>query len=225
MLSVRGLYKRLLCRADRADDGPWLRHVRGVLHVGANTGQERQEYLQHGLQVLWIEPLPDVFAQLQANVAGMPKQRAVQALVADRDGVEVDFHVANNEGLSSSILPLGQHRDIWPEVWFERTLKLKTTTLDALARDGVLGTVQAYDGLVMDTQGSELLVLQGAESVLEHIRFVKTEAADFESYVGCCQLKDLDSFLRARGFVELSRTRFAERSGGGAYYDVIYRRR
>lgn len=223
--SLDGLYQRLRRRDRHADDdGSWLRQVRGVLHVGANTGQEREKYQRHGLQVVWIEPLPEVFAQLQTNIAGMPKQRAVQALVVDRDGVEVDFHVANNEGLSSSMLALGQHRDIWPEVHFERTLRLKTTTLDALARDGALGSVREYDGLVMDTQGSELLVLRGAESVLERIQFVKTEAADFESYVGCCRLKDIDAFLRARGFREFSRHRFAEREGGGAYYDVVYRR-
>ena len=222
--SVRNLWQRLLRRTGRDHDAQWLRQLRGVLHVGANTGQERDHYRQYGLQVLWIEPVPEVFAQLQANIAGLPGQRALRALVADQEGIEVDFHVASNQGLSSSMLQLGQHKDIWPEVQFQRTLKLRTTTLAALARDGMLGPLQAYNALVMDTQGSELLVLQGAEAVLQHIDFMKTEAADFESYVGCCQLKDIDAFMREHGFEELSRRRFAEREGGGAYYDVVYRR-
>ena len=54
-----------------------------------------------------------------------------------------------------------------------------------------------YDALVMDTQGSELLVLRGAEPVLEHFRFIKTEVPDFEAYAGCAQLDDIERFLRA----------------------------
>lgn len=222
--SVRNLWQRLLRRTGHDHDAPWLRQLRGVIHVGANTGQERDHYQQYGLQVLWLEPVPEVFAQLQAHIAGRPGQRALQALVSDQEGDEVDFHVASNQGLSSSMLPLGQHKDIWPEVQYSRSLRLRTTTLDALVRDGQLEP-GAYNGLVMDTQGSELLVLHGALQVLPHIDFMKTEVADFEAYVGCCQLKDIDAFMREHGFEEHSRRRFAEREGGGAYYDVVYRRR
>ncbi len=175
--------------------------------------------------MLWIEPIPEVFAELQANLAGYPRQRALCELIADREGDEVDFHVASNAGASSSMLALGQHQEIWPEVQYSRTLRLTTTTLDALLRDGRIGPVESYNGLFMDTQGSELLVLKGAASLLPHIDIVNTEAADFESYVGCCQLKDLDAFMREHGFEEIVRRPFAQRKGGGAYYDVVYQRR
>jgi FkbM family methyltransferase len=223
--SVRNLWQRLLRRTGHDRDAAYLRQLRGVVHVGANTGQERAHYRQYGLPVLWIEPVPEVFAQLQANLAGMSGQRALCALIADQEGREVDFHVASNDGLSSSMLELGRHQEVWPEVKYQRTLKLRTTTLDALLRDGQIAPVGQFNGLVMDTQGSELLVLQGASALLPHIDFVKTEAADFESYVGCCQLAELDAFLRERGFAEYRRHRFANRPGLGSYYDVIYRRR
>ncbi len=191
------------------------------MHVGANVGQERELYGRHDLDVLWIEPLPDVFATLVANIDGLPRQRAIESLVTDRDGASYEFNVANNGGESSSILPLKEHRDVWPKVDFTKTIALKSRTLTSLfASEGI--DAQRYDALVMDTQGSELLVLQGAEPLLQHFRFIKTEVPDFEAYAGCARLDGIGRFLEARGYSELSRHCFATRAGGGRYYDVVY---
>jgi FkbM family methyltransferase len=215
---------RRLRRLFAPDPNRFLRAVRGVVHVGANVGQERELYAKHGLDVLWVEPIPEVFAELERNIAAYPKQRAVAALVTDRDGVEYEFHVANNRGESSSILALKEHKDVWPKVDFTTTIKLRSTTLPALlAREGI--PAATYDALVMDTQGSELLVLKGAEALLPGFAYVKTEVPDFEAYAGCVQLDELSRFLGDRGFRELSRNRFASRPGGGGYYDVVFERR
>jgi FkbM family methyltransferase len=214
---------RRLRRLLAPDPNRFLRSARGVIHVGANAGQERELYARRGLDVLWIEPIPEVFERLRGNLAGFPRQRALQALVTDRDGEEYEFHIANNDGESSSIFELKHHRDVWPKVRFSGSIKLAGVTLPTLlAREGVDAT--RYDALVMDTQGSELLVLQGAERLLSGFEFVKTEAPDFEAYAGCAQLGDIAAFLTARGFVELTRARFASRDAGGHYYDVVYRR-
>ena len=171
--------------------------------------------------MLWIEPIPDVFAALAANIASYPRQRALECLVTDRDDAPYEFNVANNGGESSSILALKEHRDVWPKVDFTKTITLRSSTLATLlARERI--DPQRYDALVMDTQGSELLVLQGAEPVLEHFRFIKTEVPDFEAYAGCAQLEDIERFLQARGYAELMRHRFATRAGGGSYFDVVY---
>jgi FkbM family methyltransferase len=200
-----------------------LRTVRGVVHVGANVGQERELYERHGLDVLWIEPIPDVFARLTANIAGFPRQRALECLVTDRDDVSYEFNVANNDGESSSILALKEHKDVWPKVAFTTTITLKSATLATLlAREGI--DAARYDALVMDTQGSELLVLEGAEPLLDGFRFVKTEVPDFEAYASCAKLDDIERYLTSRGFREVSRHCFATRAGGGRYYDVVYGR-
>jgi FkbM family methyltransferase len=215
---------RRLRRLFAPDPNRFLRSARGVIHVGANVGQERELYRRHGLEVLWIEPIPDVFARLSANIAAFPQQRALQRLVTDRDEAAYEFNVANNDGESSSILALKEHRDVWPKVQFTRTITLSSTTLATLlARERI--DLARYDALVMDTQGSELLVLRGAEPVLAHFKFIKTEVPDFEAYEGCAQLADIDRFLRDRGYEELARNRFASRPGGGHYYDVVYGKR
>src|SRR5579862_7247657 len=87
----------------------YLCKVGGVIHVGANSGQERNLYAQLELDVAWVEPNPPVFERLRANLAEFPKQRAYQYLIADQDEQEYIFHVASNGGESSSILPLAKH--------------------------------------------------------------------------------------------------------------------
>jgi FkbM family methyltransferase len=206
------------------NDAGFLPLLRGIVHVGANSGQERGLYDSYRLPVLWIEPIPEVFATLQMNIANYPGQRAVQALVADTDGKEVDFHIASNAGASSSMLEMASHKDLWPTVAFNRSVRMTTRTLPNVIAAAGLDVAQ-YNGLIMDTQGSELLVLKGAVPLLQRFDFVKTEVADFESYKGCCQLSDLGAFMDAHGFDEFARHRFRNLEPGKAYYDVVYKRR
>ncbi|HEX7776071.1 MAG TPA: FkbM family methyltransferase [Parvibaculum sp.] len=203
--------------------GWFLKDLKGVIHVGANTGAEHSSYAAHDLNVLWIEPIPSVFEELERNISDHPKQSAIRALVSQRSGDDVTLHVSNNGGQSSSILPIGLHKDIWPDVHFVADIKLKSETLaDVLARSG--RSKDEFDCLVMDTQGSEMLVLTGALDMLPQFRFIHTEVADFEIYEGCCTLADMDAFMAAHGFREAHRWRFAKRKEGGKCYDITYRR-
>ena len=180
---IKGMLLRKGLIGQKDIDG-FLRDVSGVIHVGANTGQERKLYAQYRLRVAWIEPLAEVFAALQANLAAFPDQRALQSLITDQDDREYPFHVANNAGGSSSILDLYLHKDVWPEVTYTKTIMIRSKTLVTLLKDEHIDP-SAYDALVMDTQGSELLVLQGAIPLLGNFKYIKIEVADFEAYKGC----------------------------------------
>jgi FkbM family methyltransferase len=207
----------------KRDPDRFFQEISGVIHVGANTGQERGLYERYGLRVIWIEPIPEVFETQKANLEGLHRQRALENLVTDRDDAEYQFHIANNNGASSSILDLKQHKDIWPTVAYAKTITLKSVTLATLLQRERIDPTE-YDALIMDTQGSELLVLKGADPVLHNFKYIKTEVPDFESYEGCCQLLDIDSFLTRHGYKEFSRNKFANRAEGGSYYDIVYRR-
>jgi len=207
-----------------ADPADFLSRVSGVVHVGANSGQERDIYDQFGLRVIWIEPIPWVFEKLLANIKPFPQQRAIQSLVTDRDGAEYQFHISNNDGKSSSILDLKHHADIWPAVNYRESIALKSTTLAALCEKERINPAD-YGALVMDTQGSELLVLQGSVPLLRGFEYIKTEVSDFEAYAGCCQLADIQAFMKKHGYAEISRKKIADRPQGGSYYDVTYRKK
>jgi FkbM family methyltransferase len=202
----------------------FLKRVKGVVHVGANTGQEIKTYEKYGLSAIWIEPIPDVFEKLQSNLTGVVGQIALQGLVTDRDNAEYHFHIASNNGASSSILELNLHQDIWPDINFEKTIKLHSKTLSSLLNDNNV-VLSDYDMLIIDTQGSELLVLKGAIPILHHFKYIQAEAADFEAYKDCCQLKDLQSFLDQYGYREVSRRKFATHPNGGGCYDIVYKRK
>ena len=201
-----------------------LKKIKGVIHVGANTGQEIALYAHHGLSVVWIEPIPDVFKNLESNLSGVPDQIAIKGLATDLDGVEYPFHLANNNGASSSILDLNLHQDIWPDVTYEKTMTLTSKTLTTLLKEYYID-LHKYDMLVIDTQGSELLVLKGALPILSHFKYIQTEVPDFEAYKDCCQLKDLQSFLGLLGYREISRNQFATHPNGGSYYDVVFKKK
>jgi FkbM family methyltransferase len=219
-----GLARRLRDPLRLKDPHRFLRRVRGVIHVGASGGQERDLYAKFGQRVLWVEPIPRIFDVLCQNIKSFPLQRAVNRLITDRDDAEYVFHVANNYGMSSSILPLERHKEMWPEVQFESQMSLRSITLDTLLVELAVKP-RDYGALVIDTQGSELLVLKGARQLLGGIRYVKTEAADFEAYSGCAKVADLETFLSDFNFDLIRRDKFAEKEGVGCYYDLLFRRR
>ncbi|MGA7328273.1 MAG: FkbM family methyltransferase [Rhodomicrobium sp.] len=204
----------------RRHEDKFLRHATGLIHVGANTGQERDYYARHNLDVLWIEPINAVFETLSKNISTYPKQKAINALVTDKEDAEYTFNLSSNAGLSSSILELKGHKDIWPKVNMVSKIKLKSRTLDSIiSEDG-----GNHDALVLGTQGSELLVLKGARNTLERIKFIKSEAADFEIYEGCTTVTELSDFLANLGFELYGKFKFASAKGVGSCYDLIFSR-
>lgn len=210
-------FKRLV----EGDPFAFLKQCNRIVHVGANTGQEREVYSRYGLDVLWIEPIPEVYDLLVQNISTFSKQDAVRALVTDRDGELRRLHIANNQGASSSILDLALHKDVWPDISYVGNIEMKTSRLDTLLEKSAFGRV---DALVMDTQGSENLVLVGAPRILAEARFVKTECADFEAYAGCAMLEGVTEQLAPLGFRAVRKDRFATHPNGGSYFDVLFRK-
>jgi len=202
------------------DSNKFLKHITGLIHIGANTGQERNLYKKHGLNVVWIEPIPEVYKKIKKEYK---KQKAIKALVTDKNNKEYKFNIANNGGASSSILKLEKHKDIWPDVFYEETILLNSVTLERLIEKENI-KIKDYQALVLDTQGSELLVLEGSISVLKHFKYIATEVADFESYKDCCTLSDIKKFMKQHNFQENYRSKFAESTKGGSYFDILFKR-
>ncbi len=181
-----------------------LPKANGVLQVGASSGQEIEYFVERGISHgAFVEPLDGPFSVLRARCAEHQGFLPVQALCGSRDGDTVDFHLATNNGESSSILKPRRHLTDYPFVGFHNVVKMQTFTLDrillaiASQRPEIMA---ALDLLFMDTQGAELKVLQGANAVLHHVRYIYTEVGVGGGYEGDVPLEDLIAFLKTYGF-------------------------
>jgi FkbM family methyltransferase len=173
----------------------------GILHVGANTGQEAEAYDKAGVKnVVWIEALPHIYEQLLMNV----KQYGhicIKACVSDVDGSIVEFHESNNEAQSSSFLELGTHKTAHPEVHYIRSHRMTTMRLDTiLDNTEIIDFGHGLDMLVMDIQGAEMLALKGLGARIEQFNKVYLEVNTKEVYKGCSLLPEFDKYFKALGF-------------------------
>jgi FkbM family methyltransferase len=175
---------------------------RGVIHVGANLGLEFGSYRRAGLEnVVYIEPIPEIFAKLQARISVDRRHRAINALCTDRIGDEVDFHIASNGGESSSIFEFGTHAHHHPQVSYVRTLRLRTTTLDHIMFGTPSLDPRLFDCLVLDVQGAEAKVIAGAKQTLGLCRFVFAEVNEGGLYKGDATSEEIVATLKAEGFI------------------------
>ena len=109
---------------------------------------------------------------------------------------------------------------MFPHVSFIDDIDLLTITLPTLVRRESI-PIDKFDTLVLDTQGSELLILRGARDILRKFKFIKTEVADFESYEGCARPDEIKEFLFPYGLKEIARKTINSRSTG-RYFEILF---
>lgn len=177
--------------------------ARGVLHLGAHTGQERDDYARSNLPVVWVEAHPILYRRLVANLAHSPDQQALHGLLADVDGRQVEFgRSANVNGESSSMYPFGPHAHaLWPD---QELYMIEHVTLPSITLDSLLAAEQIdpahYDFWAMDVQGAELRALQGARQSLRACSALLLEVSTIEIYRGGALWPELRDHLADCGF-------------------------
>ncbi len=171
--------------------------IRGIYHVGAHHGQEYEVYKKYGIKnIIFFEPVYRTFKILEARLYGEPVT-LVNAALSNQKGRAKMFLEKQNEGQSSSLLKSKLHSDFYPHITFEEETEVDVLTLDEYMKGA---EVDKYNFLSLDTQGSELMVLQGAREVLNHVDYIMTEVNSAELYEGCAQIEQLDEFLKPYGF-------------------------
>lgn len=193
----------------------------GIVHVGANEGQERFFYHKAGPSiVIYIEPIDYVFNKLISNISSFPGHIAIQAVCSSRSNEIITFNVASNSGLSSSILPLGSHADFHPNIIYSDSKQMVTTTLDDLL-DHL--NLQIWPNLlIIDTQGADLMVLKGSRRSLATFDGVFVEVSNTPLYEGGCTHQEITDFLNNNGF-KLDWTSLDANGHGDAFYSRISR--
>lgn len=188
---------------------------KGILHVGANWGEEADAYAKEGCNdVIWIEAREEAYQKLVLNV--IPRgHRAFKACVSDITGKQVEFNIANNDGQSSSFLKLGTHKNAHPSVDYIGVELMETVRIDDMAP--YWGLCNLYDFLNMDLQGAELLALKGMGNLLDQFKYAYLEINKQELYIGCALWPEVEKFMNSKGF----RTKEIRMAGNSGWGDVL----
>lgn len=174
--------------------------VTGLLHIGANYAQEAHSYIKSGTTpVIFFEPIPTVADGARKNTSRYPNMKVVEACCSDEDGVDVTFNVASNRGESSSMLALGRHRELRPDIKYVSSFTTQTTRIETFLKNEVLNP-RRFNCAVIDTQGADLKVLRGFGSYLDGFDGLYVEVSDQSLYEGGTTLREINDYLDERGF-------------------------
>ena len=155
----------------------WFHQPLNVVHCGAHLAQEAAQYHDLGfMSVLWIEASSQFAKEASERVKEFLNQKVIQAALWNLSGVHLDLKIASN-GASSSLRGFAEHATVFPEIEMIGVERVVTATLD-----DVIADVHGGGLLVLDLQGVELQVLQGAEVSLGKFNFVICEVSTREIY-------------------------------------------
>ena len=174
----------------------------GVVHVGADVGQEVPQYFDYGFEnVILIEANPECYKVLLSKFADDQRIKIFNYAICDRQGA-VDFHIHTSRSGSTepaSILPMKRFKEIVKTLHTTRTIQVPAITLDGLFEKHQIAFA-AYNFVNIDIQGAELLAFRGAQRVLSSIDVIVSEVNVVEMYEDGAIEGDVVAFLDGQGF-------------------------
>jgi FkbM family methyltransferase len=120
------------------------------------------------------------------------------------------FYVTKNPACSSFLKPnflfLDQFLDLGGNFEIQKTIDMPTVSLDEyLSKSGI----SSIDFIELDTQGTELEILQGAENLLKNsVLGLKIEAEFAQFYEDQPLFSEIDAYVRSCGFVLFDLSRY-----------------
>jgi len=172
-----------------------------VIDVGCRWGPSNiWASLEPHFKLIGFDPDPEECASLNSRHGVAGKIRFVPLALGDSQATAL-LHLTEEPACASFYEPdLGLIADR-PALSVTRPAgrsQVEVTTLDDwIAEDGL----ESVDFIKVDTQGSELAVLEGAKRTLKSVRAVEVEVEFNPIYKNQPLFGDVDRFLRSRGFV------------------------
>jgi len=138
-----------------------------VIHVGADKGQDRGEYSKLGVKrIIWLEADPENVRYLTETY---PNDQIISGVVSNEDTSKKPFYLMNNPALNSAIPPINMNTTAFKKIIF----------IDSHKLDSVIKIYADKTILVVDVQGAEEQVLDGAHLVLSKTKFVVIEIVQY----------------------------------------------
>jgi len=162
--------------------------ITGVIQAGAHWGEEFETFKKCGItRGHFFEPCSDAFGILGKKIP-IGGYYCYMCALGDHSGEERINIESSNQGQSNSLLKPVKHLEYYPNIVFDSCETVSVRPLDYFR-------IIDCNFLVMDTQGTELSILKGAEETLKHIDYIYTEVNREELYENCAMAEDLDNYL------------------------------
>ena len=179
----------------------WLKgmNIRTILDVGANTGQfaSQSQRLLPDAMLYSFEPLEDCYNELLKKMGHLPKFRAFNFALGDKNG-QADIY-RNDYTPSSSLLAMEElHKQAFPSTSHATVQKIQVKRLDDILDD--LDIVENVL-IKLDVQGTEDKVIMGGERLLSRASILIVETSFQPLYQGQPLFDDIYEMLRQRAFV------------------------
>jgi hypothetical protein len=201
--------ERVVYLVDKYD----LSSINEILDIGSwHLGQAIELYqLFPDAKVSAFEPVPESYnlCLQNRNSYGIDDSKISVFNVALSDVIgEVKFYAVDpttssspNIGASSLLKFIdGLNGSFFSQTWNQKEILVDCLTLDKWCNDNQKDRI---DLIWMDTQGTELNVLKGAEKTLKNVKVILTEVGLKPYYEGHSMKKEIDEFLLERGFIEI----------------------
>jgi FkbM family methyltransferase len=195
-----------------------------VIDVGANIGQFAMKLRKLGYagRIISFEPTSRAHEQLTKNAAHDDKWTIAPRCAVGAKPGKTKINISANSVSSSLLAMLDLHRQSDPNAHYVDSEEVQVVTLDKCAF--IPKDVAVY--MKIDTQGFELEVLKGADSLLDRAQGVLTEVSFKPLYEEAPNYLTICQYLAARGFgVWAIKRGFADRKTGQQFQaDMLFSR-
>ena len=173
-----------------------------LVDVGARGGLRPnwQPAVEH-LQLIGFEPEAEEFARLDAKSREDGGRTRFFHAALHEAPARLTLYIARDRGLTSIFEPNRAFLDSFPDA--DRFDTVATAEMEVDTMDGVLARagVDEADFIKVDTQGSELFILRGAERLLTtRVIGIEVEVEFSPIYTNQPLFADVDAYLRPLGF-------------------------
>lgn len=175
-----------------------------ILDVGANNGCHTIYFAEHleSSFVYSFEPDKRPLEKFRKRLKNQPLEissriNIIESCVGNFNG-EIDFFASNGTGdwdnwdSSGSIKIPSNHKNLRPEITFERTTH-QITTLNTWTKQNSIASV---DLIWADIQGAELDMILGASDILDTVKFINIECHNPPLYEDDADINDIKSELK-----------------------------
>jgi FkbM family methyltransferase len=177
----------------------WIQECEAIIDIGANSGQwlTRVVNFSKDKKVLAIEPIKEIFEQLQSNFINHSNVKVLNFAIGRKSGTR-KINISSNDGMSSSFLEMTKFHELGdPSVKNIKKQSVKVKDLSSIISRFKLRTIY----LKIDVQGFELEVLKSIKSGdWSRIKFVEVEVNLVENYESSSLIEDVIFFLRSKDF-------------------------